>query len=300
MDKYFEHGDEITQSPNTKSLFDEAHKAQVDICLGFAERTSEGTGYNTCVYYSAKLGKILSKYRKIHLPGTKEPFENPDAINQLEKRYFEPGNLGFQAFRVPGLLPDTLKSDTSESDTIGKGDPILGMMICNDRRWPEAWRCYGLQGVELVLCGYNTAGWAPDLWGTQKPTMTMGEAEEEALFHHRLSMQSNSYMNSCFSIAAARCGKDDGRFDLIGGSAVYDPQGHILREAEGTEDEVVVVETDLEECRPGKLKACVCNVVWGMLLIVEQTFDFGRHRRMETYGIITQQTGVVEPGLLAK
>lgn len=128
----------------------------------------------------------------------------------------------------------------------------------------------------------------------------MGEAEEEALFHHRLSMQSNSYMNSCFSIAAARCGKDDGKFVLIGGSAVYDPQGHVLMEAKGTEDEVVVVEIDLEECRPGKLKVRICDVVWSMLLIVGQTFDFGRHRRTETYGIITRQIGAVEPGLLAK
>ena len=29
-----------------------------------------------------------------------------------------------------------------------------GMMICNDRRWPEAWREMGLQSVELVMLGY--------------------------------------------------------------------------------------------------------------------------------------------------
>jgi predicted amidohydrolase len=31
-------------------------------------------------------------------------------------------------------------------------------MICNDRRWPEAWRTYALQGAELVMFGYNTGG----------------------------------------------------------------------------------------------------------------------------------------------
>ena len=127
----------------------------------------------------------------------------------------------------------------------------------------------------------------------------MGEAEEEALFHHRLSMQSNSYVNSCFSIAAARCGKDDGKFDLISGSAVYDPQGHILREAKSTEDETVLVEIDLDECRPGKLKVGISSRIRLRKLIVGQTFDFGRHRRTETYGILTRQTGVVEPELLA-
>ncbi len=36
------------------------------------------------------------------------------------------------------------------------------MMICNDRRWPEAWRVLGLQGVELVCCGYNSAAYDPN------------------------------------------------------------------------------------------------------------------------------------------
>ena len=33
---------------------------------------------------------------------------------------------------------------------------IMGMCICNDRRWPETYRVMGLQGVEMVLLGYNT------------------------------------------------------------------------------------------------------------------------------------------------
>lgn len=155
LDKYFESGEDITQSPHTKALFDEALRLKIDIVLGYAERTSDGKGYNTCVYYSATGGEILSKYRKVHLPGTSEPFEDPDAINQLEKRYFEPGDLGFKAFRAPGLIPGALKrSDVQEDvNTVGKGDPILGMLICNDRRWPEAWRVYTLQGAELIVFG---------------------------------------------------------------------------------------------------------------------------------------------------
>lgn len=46
---------------------------------------------------------------EISFPGSKEPFPNPDAVNQLEKRYFEPGDRGFRAFRVPGLVPDAIK-----------------------------------------------------------------------------------------------------------------------------------------------------------------------------------------------
>lgn len=154
----------------------------------------------------------------------------------------------------------------------------MGMMICNDRRWPEAWRCLGLQGVEVVLCGYNTAGFAPDLWGSDK-NQDPQKAEETALFHHKLVMQANSYMNATFSVCAARAGMDDGKFSLIGGSCIVGPEGDILAETKSVDDEVIVADCDLDLCRQGKTR----------------TFDFARHRRVEHYKRIAEQTGVVEP-----
>ncbi|CAG8953846.1 hypothetical protein HYFRA_00006739 [Hymenoscyphus fraxineus] len=285
LSSYYEHASDLPNAPNTKLLFDEAKKLNIDISLGYAEMTPSGKGYNTTLYFSAHTGTILAKYRKIHLPGTVEPFANPEAVNQLEKRYFHVGDLGFEAFRAPGLIPGVMKKgdvkvEEGES-TEGKGDPIFGMMICNDRRWAESWRCYGLQGVEVVLCGYNTAGFAPDLWGTRR-VMTPEEAEEDAVFHHKLVMQSNSYMNSCFSISAAKCGLEDGKYDLIAGSCITSPEGRVLAEAKTRGDEIVFAEVDLEDCRQGK----------------EKTFDFARHRRTEAYGLITGRTGVEEVGLL--
>lgn len=283
LDKYFEHGADITQSPDVKPLFDLAKDLGIDICLGYAERTPDGTGYNTSVYYSASENKIIGKYRKVHLPGRVEPFEDPNATNQLEKRYFKPGDLGFQAFRAPGLVADAINKDSVKDDakTDGKGDPIMGMLICNDRRWPEAWRVYTLQGAEILMFGYNTGSHMSHLWGSGT-SMSPEEQEREALFHSRLVQQANSYMNACFSISSARCGVDDGKYDLIGGSSIVSPEGHVLAEAKTKEDELVVAEIDLAECRKGK----------------EKTFDYARHRRVEAYGLITEQTGVTEPPLL--
>ncbi|KAJ9624080.1 hypothetical protein H2203_005528 [Taxawa tesnikishii (nom. ined.)] len=267
LESWFERGD-IRTAPNTKPLFDKAHELGVDISVGFAEATDEGEHFNTCVYYHAKSGSVLSKYRKIHLPGDFEPFDDPSATLQLEKRYFKPGDLGFKAFRVPDLTECSVEH----------GDAIFGMMICNDRRWSEAWRCYGLQGVEVVLAGYNTAGFAPHLWG-KSMDQDPKEAEELAVFQHKLSMQGHSYTNACFSVSAARCGMDDGKYMLIGGSCITDPEGKIIAESKTLEDEVVVADCDLDLCTPGKTR----------------TFDFVRHRRIEHYGRITQQTGVTEP-----
>ena len=249
-DGYFDNPDTLQTSPNTRPLFDEAKKLGVDVYLGFAERTSEGRDYNTCVYFSASRGEVIAKYRKVHLPGTLQPFEDPNAINQLEKLWFKPGDLGFQAFRVPDLVDEVAKQG-SASDSTDRGDPIMGMLICNDRRWAESWRCYGLQGVEVVLCGYNTTAWAPDLCGIRKP-QTYKESETEAMYQHKLVMTANSYMNSCFSISAAKAGVEDGKFDLIRGSMITSPDGYVIAEAKSKDDEIVFAAIDLDDCLPGK------------------------------------------------
>lgn len=291
LDTFFESAPDITTAPDTRALFEKAVECGIDIVLGYAERTPDGKGYNTCIYFSASERRTISKYRKVHLPGTVEPFKDPDAVNQLEKRYFTPGDLGFRAFRAPGLVPHALKQgaapdapsgEIADAKWKGKGDPVVGMLICNDRRWPEAWRTYALQGAELVLYGYNTGANLPELWGTRQ-RLTPEEAEREALFHSKLVQQANSYMNACFSVSAARCGLDDGKYGLIAGSMICDPEGHVVAEAKTKGDELVAAEVDLEECWPGKNK----------------TFDFERHRRVEHYGLIVDQTGAVEPMLLA-
>ncbi len=58
-----------------------------------------------------------------------------------------------------------------------------------------------------------------------------------------------------------------------------DPNGKVVAEAETEGDELIVHECDLDDCVFGK----------------KVLFDFARHRRIEHYGIITEQTGVVKP-----
>jgi len=61
-------------------------------------------------------------------------------------------------------------------------------------------------------------------------------------------------MNACFSISAAKAGLEDGKYDLIGGSCITDPEGHVVAEAKGKGDEIVFADIDLEDCRQGKEK----------------------------------------------
>ncbi|MGJ4957551.1 N-carbamoyl-D-amino-acid hydrolase [Bradyrhizobium sp. HKCCYLRH2015] len=244
VDAWFER-----EMPNAavQPLFDRAAQHGIAMYLGYAELTPDGHHYNTAVL-TDRAGNIVGKYRKVHLPGHEE-FEPERSHQHLEKRYFEPGDLGFPVWRNLG--------------------GIIGMAICNDRRWPETYRVMGLQDVELVLIGYNT----PSV-----NSLKSAEGLKQRLFHNRLSAQAGAYQNSCWVVAVAKAGVEDGHH-LIGGSLIVNPDGEIVAEALTEGDEVLVVPCDLDATRFGK----------------ETIFDFGRHRRVEHYGLITSRTGAVPP-----
>jgi len=228
-------------------LFDKARQFGMAFTFGFAELTHDGHHFNTSIHVNGS-GEIVGKYRKVHLPGHVE-FDPERTHQHLEKRYFEPGDLGFPVYRTMGGL--------------------FGMCICNDRRWPETYRVMGLQGVEMITLGYNT----PSV-NSQKA----GEGAEDRLFHNRLVLQSGAYQNSTWVVAVAKAGNEDG-FPLIGGSLIADPDGKIVAEAAGEDDEIIVHACDLDACTFGK----------------KTIFDFARHRRPEHYRRIVAQTGIIEP-----
>ncbi|HEY5896882.1 MAG TPA: nitrilase-related carbon-nitrogen hydrolase, partial [Burkholderiales bacterium] len=116
--RYFE---SAVPSQETRPLFDEAKKLGIGFYLGYAELTpQEGRTrrFNTAILVGPD-GSLVGKYRKIHLPGHAD-HKKGAAFQHLGKKYFEVGNLGFRTFRFM--------------------DMIAGMLICNDRRWPEAFR----------------------------------------------------------------------------------------------------------------------------------------------------------------
>ena len=252
LDRFYE---QAMPNDAVQPLFDRARALGVGFYVGYAELTQDSKRFN-CAALVQPDGSILGRYRKVHLPGSVEPRAGA-RFQQLEKRYFDYGDIGFPAFRA-----------APEWD-----GAIMGMMICNDRRWPESWRMLGLQGVELVCVGYNSAAYDPN----------GGETEDGALrtFHSKLVVQANAYMNATWAVAVAKAGTEDGS-GLIGGSCIVDPNGRIVAEASGLGDELIVADCDLDLCQQGKSKM----------------FNFADHRRPDQYGLITQRAGVVEPAPL--
>ena len=239
-------------SDETAPLFEAARRYGIAFHLGYAERTPDGRHFNTAILVSPA-GEVMLKYRKVHLPGHAE-YDPARQVQHLEKRYFDVGDLGFPVLRAP----------------LG-GMPVnAGLMICNDRRWPEAWRVLGLQSVELVMLGYNTPSLNQDARGFEAPHLRV--------FHSHLVIQSGAYQNSTYAVATAKAGVEDG-CELFGHSIIVNPQGEILAQATSWGDELITADCDLDRCTLGRTTI----------------FAFDRHRRPEAYGRITAQVGAVAP-----
>ena len=225
-------------NPATQALFDEARRLGIGFSLGYALLEHDDTGasrrWNVQTLVERD-GSIVATFKKVHIPGheTNEP-DRP--FQHLERYYFEPSPEGFGVWNAFG----------------GR----VGMMICNDRRWPESYREMGLQGVELILCGYNTPlHYAPD------PSQDRLQG-----FHNTLVMSAGAYQNGTFVVGVAKGGVEEGVPSLCE-SAIFAPSGEVLARATTQGDEVIVADCDLDWCRN-----------------YQQTlFDFARYRRPEAY-----------------
>jgi len=234
LDRYYE-----TSMPNqaTQPLFDEARRLGVGFSLGYAELTPDGHRFNTTVLVERD-GSIVGRFRKVHIPGH-EDHEPWRPFQHLERRYFEESAEGFPVHHAFG--------------------GIVGMATCNDRRWPETYRVMGLQGVELILIGYNTPiHYAPD--PGQNPLQG---------FHNHLVMQAGAYQNGTWVVGVAKAGREEG-CDLIGQSAIIAPTGEIVAMTSTRADELIVADCDFDTCRALK----------------QNMFNFAQHRQPQHYGLI--------------
>ena len=232
-------------SPTTQPLFDQAKKFGMGFYLGFAELAQQAgvtRRFNAAILVAPD-GQIVGKYRKVHLPGHAE-FKPDAAFQHLEKKYFEVGDLGFRTWKMQ--------------------DAIMGMLICNDRRWPEAFRVLTLQGAELVTLGFNT------------PSENLHYAEPAALrvHHHLIMAQAMAFMNATWLIETAKCGFEDG-FRMFGHSLIVAPSGEIVAKTVTEADELISFHADLDLAQN-----------------VKQTmFNYAAHRRPEHYQLLIDRVG---------
>ena len=186
-----------------------AKELKIILIISLFEKKTSGLYHNSSIVINEK-GKILGKYRKMHIP---------DDPQFYEKFYFAPGDLGFKSFKT------------------SKGN--LGTLICWDQWFPEAARLTALKGAEIIF--YPTAiGWHP------KEKRKFGKSQLESW----LSIQrSHAIANGIYVAAVNRVGiekQGDKKIEFWGNSIIFDPSGNVVKKA-NLKENILICEIDLKK-----------------------------------------------------
>ena len=205
--KYFELAEEVP-GRSTIDLEKLASELGVVVIASLFEKRSAGIYHNTAAIIDTD-GKLLGKYRKMHIPD--DPLYH-------EKFYFTPGDLGFRAW------------DTAR----GK----IGVCVCWDQWYPEAARLTALRGAEIIF--YPTAiGWHP---GEKKE---FGRAQHSSW---ETIQRSHAIANGCYVAVPNRVGHEapaggEG-IEFWGQSFICGPDGEIMAKASVDREEIVLADVD--------------------------------------------------------
>ena len=205
--KNFDLAEEVP-GKSTSALAEVARETGAIIIASLFEKRSAGVYHNTAAIIDGN-GKLLGKYRKMHIPD--DPLYH-------EKFYFAPGDLGFRAWPTPQ----------------GK----IGVCVCWDQWYPEAARLTALHGAEIIF--YPTAiGWHP----SEKEEF--GAAQHAAW---ETIQRSHAIANGCYIAVPNRVGYEappggDG-IEFWGQSFVCGPDGEIIAKGSVDREEIVIAEVD--------------------------------------------------------
>ncbi|MBI2558358.1 hypothetical protein HYW20_03470 [Candidatus Woesearchaeota archaeon] len=133
----------------------------------FYEKGEDKKYYNTALVANPE-GRMIAKYRKIHIPHDPKYYE---------KYYFSSGNLGYVQAEINNV--------------------VIAPLICYDQWYPEAARINALKGAHIIF--YPTAiGWTGDM---RKNEPFSAQRWENA-------MCGNASMNGIYVAAVNRVGKE--------------------------------------------------------------------------------------------
>ena len=167
----------------TNFLIDKCKQHNFHIVSGINE-VENGSLFNSAILVNSD--GCIGKYRKVHL------FMN-------EKKYFQHGN---------------------EMPVFDLGFCKIGILICFDHFFPEAWRILALKGAQIICHPSNLV--------TKLAFKTL---------------PAQALMNKFFIITANRIGSED-ELTFTGKSSLIDPNGEIICQASIDNEETKIIEID--------------------------------------------------------
>lgn len=187
----------IDESKTIKFLKQVALDFDCTVIGGSFIQKKNNTLKNTCPVISNK-GELLTTYDKMHLFSHKGSEEN---------KYISTG---------------------TKLKILDFGCTKIGLSICYDIRFPELYRNYSKNGVEIII---NMAAWS-----------------NKKQRHWEIMHTARAIENQCYLIAADQTGKINQNEYNLGHSMVIDPWGDIIEEL-GSEEDCLFVEIDLEKVK---------------------------------------------------
>jgi N-carbamoylputrescine amidase len=204
---------ESIPGPSTNAISNAARENSIYIIAPIFEKAAPGVYYNTASLINPK-GEIIGNYRKTHIPASLEPWTG------LEKLYFRPGSQ-LKVFETK----------------LGK----IGILICHDGSFPEAWRILALEGAEIIF--------RPSCISVTELGGLTNSASQIWTFDHIV----RAYENAVFVIGINRVGLEEKR-EHFGSTMIVNPKGDVLAKAGEEEEKVVLATLDLCEVgRDGKV-----------------------------------------------
>jgi predicted amidohydrolase len=179
---------QINESSFINYLTQTCQQYNLHIISGFNERLGNDL-FNSAVLVGPN--GFIGKYQKLHLFNT-------------EKDFFKPGETGLPVFDV--------------------GKFKIGIQVCFDWMYPEAWRVLTLKGANIICHPSNL--------------VLPGLAQKAVPVH--------AMINRIFTITANRIGKE-GNLRFTGLSTIANPKGEIIAQASDLDNEILLVDIDPQE-----------------------------------------------------
>lgn len=197
-----------------------AYKHKLWILNGsFFEKTvDEDLPYNTSVLISPE-GEITAKYRKIHLFDVELKDKK---IKESEKS--KAGREPVVAY-IKNQFEGSLDEHNAVDGNLWTGFK-LGMSICYDLRFPELYRNYSSQKVELI-------------------SVPSAFTKVTGLEHWQCLLRARAIENQAYVIAANQCGLGAG-VETYGHSMIVDPWGRVLIEASENNEEIIYADMNFD------------------------------------------------------
>lgn len=198
--KWRELAEPLEAGPTYHRIAALAQKLAIAILATCYERRGEKL-YNTAFIVGAD-GRLAGRYAKTHIPLI-------EAVEAYETMFFDPGEA----------LP-----------VFETGGRRIGILICYDRSFPEAWRTLALKGADVIFVPTSSSGFRGNMYADE---LKIAAAQQQV-----------------FVVAANKAGREllpgeQSPITFYGKSRIIDPRGNAIAALEQEEDAYIIADLDL-------------------------------------------------------